>query len=451
MQKFVCLKKGNGYLMKSSNSIDTVTERELKKRYESIFVSGSNLYKLTTFKDCYKIPIHRWYKFTQAFSPNLVRYIVKELKINRESYVLDPFAGVGTTPLTCQEEGIKCLGIEISPLSSFIANTKLYNNYNVKRILQFSKNLTFKQSYDECPLGTELDVDKFLPRNSQQFIYSVFNELKNIQDEPSRNFLLLALISCFEDISFIRKHGSHYRFMNLPNKGVQRNLDFDSMNPREIFLMNLRQMIKDIKMKQNRLSDGGKNKILNKVINKTIFDIDTIYESDFTNIITSPPYLNRNNYIAQQKPELILFEFLNFHEYRDLTKRTLRSHVEAKKQHSGSYSNQYVKEIIKDLANKELSYPTIPEMIEGYFQDLYFSIRNIINKSANNVNFTFIVGNSRWSGIVVPVDTILMSIAEDLGLKPVKIIITRYKGNSPQQMARYGRYPMRESIVQFEK
>ena len=54
-------------------------------------------------------------------------------------------------------------------------------------------------------------------------------------------------------------------------------------------------------------------------------------------------------------------------------------------------------------------------------------------------------------GVVVPVDHLLLMLAEKHEFQPVKVLVTREKGNSPQQMRRYGRIPTRESIVIFRK
>jgi len=45
----------------------------------------------------------------------------------------------------------------------------------------------------------------------------------------------------------------------------------------------------------------------------------------------------------------------------------------------------------------------------------------------------------------------LSEIAANHGLRTTEIRVTRYKGNSSQQMGKYGRLPVRESIVFWEK
>lgn len=287
-----------------------------------------------------------------------------------------------------------------------------------------------------------------MPNKSIQFIWKVVTWLEKC-DDTVKQFFLLALMNSLEEISFIRKHGAHYRFMNGNNVGIKQKIDFDKIDPLSTFERKLSDMVSDLK--SFNYQPDSCPEIRNTVVNDSIFELSFRKESGFTHVITSPPYLNRDNYIAQQKIEMFVFKLSSsFEEYRELTKRTLRSHVEAEKQHGYKYSNPYIEKILEKLSGQELSYPTIPDMIFGYFEDLYATLKIIKDKAVTSCKYCFVVGNSRWAGVVVPVDTMLLAVAEDLEMTPSKIFVTRYKGNSPQQMSKYGKYPLRESIVIFE-
>lgn len=53
---------------------------------------------------------------------------------------------------------------------------------------------------------------------------------------------------------------------------------------------------------------------------------------------------------------------------------------------------------------------------------------------------------------MIPVDFISTAIAEQIGFRPVKIYVLRQqKGNSSQQMKKYGRVALRKSITVWEK
>jgi tRNA G10 N-methylase Trm11 len=173
-----------------------------------------------------------------------------------------------------------------------------------------------------------------------------------------------------------------------------------------------------------------------------------LIDSSISAVITSPPYLNRNNYIAQQKAELALLGFIKSpEEYKKLVRSTFRSHVESNLDSVPKTSFPDVEKILKSLKITDKNNPKIPHMIAGYFEDMksvLLELRRVVKLGGRVV---FVVGNTRWGGVVVPVDHLLAQIAEENGFRPEKILVTRFKGNSPQQMAKYGKIPVRESIV----
>ena len=93
----------------------------------------------------------------------------------------------------------------------------------------------------------------------------------------------------------------------------------------------------------------------------------------------------------------------------------------------------------------------IPQMIAGYFIDLEQNLENLFYVMRKGARAAFVVGNSRWGGVVVPVDHLLLLLAEKKGFIAEKIFVTRMKGNSPQQMKQFGKIPVRESVVIFQK
>jgi hypothetical protein len=51
----------------------------------------------------------------------------------------------------------------------------------------------------------------------------------------------------------------------------------------------------------------------------------------------------------------------------------------------------------------------------------------------------------------VPVDLVLSEMAEEAGFVVKQILVARYKGNSSQQMGKFGRVPVRESVLLWQK
>ena len=90
-------------------------------------------------------------------------------------------------------------------------------------------------------------------------------------------------------------------------------------------------------------------------------------------------------------------------------------------------------------------------MLEGYFLDMYLCLREVMRVSCPGAKIAFVVGNAQYSGEPILVDELTAEIGEQVGLKCEKILATRYRGNSAQQMGKYGRNPSRESVVIFRK
>jgi site-specific DNA-methyltransferase (cytosine-N4-specific) len=108
-------------------------------------------------------------------------------------------------------------------------------------------------------------------------------------------------------------------------------------------------------------------------------------------------------------------------------------------------------EILKNLKMKDLNNDRIPIMIKGYFEDMNLVIKQLVHYLRPGGLVALVVANARFEGELVPTDLILSELVEIHGLKTESIWVTRYKGNSSQQMGRYGRIPVRESIVFWRK
>jgi hypothetical protein len=90
-------------------------------------------------------------------------------------------------------------------------------------------------------------------------------------------------------------------------------------------------------------------------------------------------------------------------------------------------------------------------MVQGYFEDMNSVIKNIAIYLKPGGKVALVVANAQFAGESIPTDLLLSELAAEHGLETEEIWITRYKGNSSQQMAIYGRRPVRESIVFWKK
>ena len=91
-------------------------------------------------------------------------------------------------------------------------------------------------------------------------------------------------------------------------------------------------------------------------------------------------------------------------------------------------------------------------MVDGYFAELTFIYAELFRLCKSGAKVAFVNDNVRYGGEVISVDFISTELAEQIGFKHVKIYsLKQQKGNSSQQMAKFGRVPLRKSITIWEK
>ena len=103
-------------------------------------------------------------------------------------------------------------------------------------------------------------------------------------------------------------------------------------------------------------------------------------------------------------------------------------------------------------ANGEINNKGVLKMVNGYFTELTFLYAELFRTCKHGAHVAFVNDNVRYAGEVIPVDYLSTSLAESVGFKPVKVYTLRQtKGNSSQQMAKYGRVALRKSITIWKK
>ena len=102
--------------------------------------------------------------------------------------------------------------------------------------------------------------------------------------------------------------------------------------------------------------------------------------------------------------------------------------------------------------NGDLNNNGVIRMVEGYFTELAFIYAELYRVCKSGAMVAFVNDNVRYGGEVIPVDFLSSSFAEQFGFKVKKVYsLKQQKGNSSQQMAKYGRVPLRKSITIWTK
>jgi len=407
-------------------------------RYSKLLEKRPDYGDAVTFENVKNIPVYNWFYFKEAFSPRLIWRVLDEVniknKIKKGSYVLDPFCGVGTTLLACKDIGYNSIGFDILPLCVFVSNTKLQDDYDMavlKEKIDEITSLRCDKKKRKWPDIKFFDIKRAYPHYTYSDILFLREKIMEIEDEKIRNFLFLGLLSIIIGSGNVKRDG-----------GVLKIIKRRNIPPVRILLKNrLRRMYKDLKERkplhgeikaEARLGDAR----------------DLSVKNDFFDIcITSPPYLNWVDYTKVYALELSLL--LNSgREISRLRKRTLRSHIGAKKIKKISPISERLfrtMEILRENPDPKKR----PEIVEGYFSDIYLSLKSIYASLRDNGIAVIVIGNSCMPSLTIDSDLIMAELSEDIGFDVEKIMVANVRWCDVHGIKK--ERPVRESILILSK
>lgn len=391
-----------------------------------------------------EVPLLRLYRYKEAFSYRFVSEWLNRFEVDRKDLIFDPFCGMGTTMLAAACRGIPAIGIDLLPVAVFIAQTMpLFFQVRPGELTRVFEHLRRKVpsaepahvAADVAIMNTAFPPDTLLALRRWKAAIDAL-------ESPFREIFLLLFFSVLEPCSYTSKDG---QFLRL--RRTKRPAD-----PEEVLAGKVQEAETDVR----RIRELGWHTAFlpfRVVLGDTRRLDDVPFERPPTVLITSPPYANRYDYTRTYSLELCFHFVRNFAQLRELRHSLLRSHIEARLAPTEEAPHPAVRELVDFLRSrgKALNNPRIPDMLTAYFVDMQKAIREWRKVLASSARVAMVVDNVRFEGQMLPVDLILCEMAEEEGFTVEEIVVARYKGNSSQQMGRYGRVPVRESIVVWRK
>jgi site-specific DNA-methyltransferase (cytosine-N4-specific) len=438
--------------------------------------------------------LHRWLKYKEGFSTDLVETLFAEMGIKKGDTVLDPFLGSGTTSLVAQLHGINSIGFDIMPMTTIAMNAKSnihdYNIAELRDFISYISNLERPNSYQKraksititCsayPDETEIDI----PFYTEQIVNSSFSvELKKLAQ--------LCLLNSLERLSYTSKDGQYLRWDVNSKKVIEANkrriaagrepfkikLDKGSLpTVKQILVDGVNNAIDDIIY----IRRCGNNFLNNSEIifkqSSSLIELPQLHSDSVSGVITSPPYCNRYDYTRIYALELAYLD-IGEDDIRKMRQDLLSCTVESKTKidflrdyyqsidRSSDFDYVYktinenaaLSEILSALKirndNGDINNKGVLKMVKGYFEELAFVYYELFRVCKKFAKVAFVNDNVRYAGEVIPVDFISTEFAYKFGFTPLKIYsLKQQKGNSSQQMAKFGRVPLRKSITIWEK
>jgi len=387
--------------------------------------------KSVTFQGKLDLPIHRWYRLTPSFSPQLANDIADHFGLSSTDFVLDPFSGVGTVPLCMKYRGVPACSVELNPYLHFVGTVKTRTYHNLPAIKSCFEEFmaAFRANLAEVPFQSKpatylkehvADIPRinfpqrwWSPGNLAQLV-CLRKLVTEFKGEPHLHDLLkMSVLGILIPVSNAKHNHVSLTFAKNP---------LPTVDVAEVLERQLRNMAADLKAVSELPAAvvtiyRGNSKELTKVLPNS---------AKVSAVITSPPYPNRFSYARETRPHLFFFDFIEgaravgqletdaiggtwgkatsvlargITPKNELIQRLLHPYVRAIRSNGNLMANYVVK----------------------YFNNMYDHAGQVAEICRKQARLAYVIGNSKFYENPLPTDEILAAIYGHFGFELERI------------------------------
>lgn len=344
--------------------------------------------------------------------PQISRYLIKKYS-KPHDIILDPFCGSGSVLVESKLLKRNAIGCDINPLALLFSEVKTayYTedslNTSYKMVTEIINKNKFKMDY------TFPNQDYwFTPKALSSFstLRNAIEMAKQHLNELEYKFLLCTLATIVRKCSKADPRGPK---------------PFISKRMRELNLMNNLDPIKQFntmtgiiskKLLESSKAFGKNNSTKASLLNLDAREIDHAVEhSSIDLVVSSPPYINAQDYVRSSKLELWILKLLDGEEIKTLSQKIIGT--------DRVYANEFHQEL------PVLGFTTIDKVVEQISQRdpkkafivyKYFGEMNIVLQKLKRVlnsdrTLCLIIGENKIAEVSIPTYACFVEIATKLG------------------------------------
>jgi hypothetical protein len=374
---------------------------------------------------------------TPAYSVKIVEELMNTVK--RTARVLDPFCGTATTGLSAAYHGHSVATTEINPFLVWLgqAKTAHYSCDEIARTRHACAkvlSLVKRGKVSPVPEPPIHNINRWWPQRSLAFLCLMKAAIDEVTENGSSEKTLLQVAFCRTLISLSNAAFNH-QSMSFKDADEQLSLDIN--------LDGDAQFQEDVHFVLNGAEENPAGSCT--VIEGDARELSKLLKEPFDLIITSPPYANRMSYIRELRPYMYWLDFLvNGRDAGEMdwasiggTWGVATSRLMEWKPNGDGYQSKRLESILariahKDNANGEL----LANYVAKYFEDMWQHLRGMRSILGDDAHVHYIVGNSTFYGVLLPVEEFYADMLRELGFADVGVRAVR-KRNSKKELVEF--------------
>ncbi|HLV37375.1 MAG TPA: DNA methyltransferase [Spirillospora sp.] len=423
---------------------------------------------LGTFKDNIRSPIHNWFQYPAGYSYKFVEITFDMFGIKPGDWVYDPFSGTGTTLLCAKQQGINGYGVEAHAFVHWVADVKLYWNYDFERLYQQLESLLTRSAVYVSQAIENTSVDGIFP----DLIYKCYHpeDLKAlyllrefITHEPIEShlcdFLKLALTNTLRESAAA---GTGWPYVS-PRKNTGNKPPKKAV---AIFQRTVRKMYTDLRAVVPYAT--RESTILNVLGDSR--QQQNLEDAQISIAITSPPYLNNYDYADRTRLETYFWGIAK--SWKEITeafrkKLMVAATTQITRNHHqvDTALNREIEQIAPEvyqtvqaavmqlakLRTQKGGKKDYDLMTALYFNDILPVMRETHRVLKKGGQFCLVLGDSAPYGIHIPTEELIGQLGLGLGFRNFEYTELRKRGGKWKANPQRHNIPLREGIVTLTK
>ena len=363
-------------------------------------------------------PLHDWFPYLEGFSSAFVQNLVNGY-FDDPKIILEPFSGVGTTPVTLAQLGISSGYCEINPVLRELIDLKSFTlSLTAKEREVVAKNLkdlgrnfvdatSTMQPCNDLIAGFAASFGdvKYFPANSFDFVCRLKTYEQSIKNATVRAYFRVAVATSLLKGSLLRRAGDvRYKTKRELAEGIP---DLSQLIADKINLM-----VRDIQL----LSDSTEFGKLD-LVSENAKDLVNYAGQKYDGVITSPPYLNGTNYIRNTKLELWYLEYLKSkQDMRFYRSAVVTSAINDVSKESGALVVEEARDVVQAVESQCYDH-RIPKMVAAYFEHMSQVFVGLQHSVRGGSPICIDIGDSVYGGVHVPTHEVLIATGKRIGLE----------------------------------
>ncbi len=387
-------------------------------------------------------PLHSWFPYLEGYSPDFVKSVLSTFA-PAAARVLDPFAGMGTTPLTVASSGGICFYSEINPVLQFVTETKA-------RVLSLTERHRLELAIYLQDLAGSLESSLAESEPDPRLAISYVESFGDSEFFSPDTFDLclklrtwLDAVSCENPdagaVSTVAVLASLVPCSNMIRRGdlrFRKGSEQDSIA--DDIIVEVSRKLRSIARDITDLRSVNDAPVL---ITGDAKNLNLIPSLEVDAIVTSPPYLNGTNYYRNTKIELWFLRALM--SSKDLT--SFRSNAvtaginDVTVGKNSPPVSQSIEDVVRRLEGRAYD-RRIPMMVSSYFADMKQVFDGLLRHVKPSSRLLMDIGDSSYAGIHVDTPAILADLLNEDGWVIDREVTLR------QRLSRNGQ-PLRQVLL----